>query len=67
MAPLDAVFIQDASWFPIGRQSRGAVAVLYAATEHYTLHRIPIPIYCDNSYQAELYVAWVVLRSRAQA
>ena len=33
----------------------------------YTLHRIPIPIVCDNSYQAELYVAWVVLRARASA
>ena len=26
-----------------------AVAVLHVATEHYTLYRIPIPIYCDNS------------------
>ena len=25
------------------------------------MHCVPIPIYCDNSYQAELYVAWVVL------
>ena len=36
-------------------------------TGHYTLHRIPIPIFCDNLYQAELYVTWVVLRAPACA
>ena len=66
-APLNAVFIQDASWFPSGRHSGGAVAVLDMHTNHYMLHRILIPIFCDNSYQAELYVAWVVLRARASA
>ena len=40
---------------------------LLVKTRHYTLHRIPIPMYCDNSYQAELYVAQVVLQSRAHA
>ena len=41
------------------------MAVLDVATGHYTLHRVPIPIYCDNLYQGGLYVAWVVLRSQA--
>ena len=67
LAPPDAVVIQDASWFPTGRHCSGAVALLDVDTSHYTLHRIPIPIFCDNSYQAELYVAWVVLRSQARA
>ena len=66
-APLDGVFIPDASWFPSGRHIGGAVAVLNVHTDHYTLHRIPIPIFCHNSYQAQLYVAWVVLRARASA
>ena len=66
-APPDAVFIQDAFWFPLGRHSGGAVAVLDVHTDHDELHPIPIPIFCDNSYQAELYVAWVVLRARASA
>ena len=65
--PSDAVFIQDASWFLSGRHSGGVVAVLDVHTDHFELHRIPIPIFCDNSYQAELYVAWVVLRARASA
>ena len=43
------------------------MAVLDVHTDHFELHRIPIPIFCDNSYQAELYVAWVVLRARASA
>ena len=67
MAPSDAVFLQGASWFPTGRHSKGAIAVLDVHTGHYTLHRIPIPILCNNSYEAELYVAWVVLRARACA
>ena len=67
LAPSDAVFLQDASWFPTGRHSGGVVAVLDVHTGHCTLHRIPIPILCDNSYQVELYVAWVVLRARACA
>ena len=67
MAPSDTVFLQDASWFPTGRHSGGVVAVLDVHTGHYTLHRIPIPIFCDNLYQAELYVAWIVLRARACA
>ena len=67
MPPPYAVFIQDASCFPTGRQSGGAVAMLAVVTGHYTLHRIPNPVCCDNSYQADLYVALVVLRSRAQA
>ena len=67
MAPLDAVFIQDASWFASGRHPGGAVAVLNMHTNHYTWHRIVIPIFCDNSYEAELYVAWVVLRAGASA
>ena len=41
--------------------------MLDVGTGHYTLYHIPIPIFCENSYQAELYVAWVVLRSRARA
>ena len=32
MAPSGAVFIRDASWFPMGRQSGGVVAVLDATT-----------------------------------
>ena len=67
MAPSDTVVLQDASWFPTRRHSGGAVAILDVHTGHYTLHRIPIPIFCDNSYQAELYVAWVVLRACACA
>ena len=67
LAPPDAVFLQDASWFPTWRHSGGAVAVLDVHTGHYTLHRIPIPIFCDNSYQAQLYVAWVVPRAHACA
>ena len=43
------------------------MAVLNVHTGHYMLHHIPIPIFCDNSYQAELYVAWVVVRARACA
>ena len=43
------------------------MAVLDVHAGHYALHRIPIPIFCDNSYQAELCVAWVVLRVRACA
>ena len=50
MAPSDTVFLQDASWFPIGRHSGGVVAVLDVHTGHSTLHRIPIPIFCDKSY-----------------
>ena len=59
MAPSDAVFLQGAPWFPTEQQSGGAVAVLDVASGHYTLHCIPIPIDCYNSYQAELYVASV--------
>ena len=67
MALPDVVFLQHASWFPTGRHSGGVVAVLDVDTGHYTLHRIPIAIFCDNSYEAELYVAWVVLRAPACA
>ena len=67
MTPPDVVFLQDASWFPTRRHSGGASAVLDVSTGHYTVHHIPVPIFCDNSYMAELYVAWVVLRSRARA
>ena len=49
MAPSDVVFLQDESWFPTGRHSGGAIAVLDVDTGHYTLHQIPIPIFCDNS------------------
>ena len=36
-------------------------------TGDYTLPRIPIPIFYDNAYQAELYVAGAVLRARVGA
>ena len=67
LAPFHAVFVQDASWFPIGRRSRGAPVVSDVHIGHDTLHHIPMCILCDNSYQAEWYVASVVLRARACA
>ena len=57
-------YIHDASWFPGHHHSGGAVAVLNLDTGAYTVYPIRIPIFCNNSYQAELYVAWAVLRAR---
>ena len=48
-----------------GGTSGGTVAVCDLATGSVSLQEIRIPVSLDNSYHAELFVAWVVLRSNA--
>ena len=43
------------------------MVVLDVHRGHYTLHRIPIPIFCHHRHRAELYVRRVVLRAQAFA
>ena len=59
----EAVLVQDASGFP-NHTARGGLVVADLATGWNQTYRIPIPVHVDGSYQAELYVAWEVLRVR---
>ena len=61
--PDEAVFVQDASWYPI-HTAGGGLVVADPETGWRQAYSIPIPVHVDGSYQAELYVAWEVLRAR---
>ena len=61
--PAEAVFVQDASWYP-NHTAGGGLVVADPATGWHQSYRVPIPVHVDGSYQAELYVAWEVLRAR---
>ena len=54
--------MQDASWYPNHTAGRGLV-VADPETGWSRTYRIPIPVHVDGPYQAELYVAWEVLRA----
>ena len=58
--PDEAVFAQDASWYP-NHTNGGGLVVADPATGWSQTYRIPIPVHVEGSYQAELYVAWEVL------
>ena len=58
-----AAYGHDASWYPGHCLSGSALVVLNLVTGIYKLYPVHIPIFCNNSYQAEVYVAWVVLQS----
>ena len=55
--------MQDASWYP-NHTAGGGLVVAEPTTGWHQTFRIPIPVHVDGSYQAELYVAWEVLRAR---
>ena len=55
--------MQDASWYP-NHTAGGGLVVADPTTGWHRIYRIPIPVHVDGSYQAELYVAWEVLRAR---
>ena len=57
-------YVHDASWYPGHYCSGGALAILNVVTGVYKLYPVHIPFFCNNSYQAEVYVVWVVLQSR---
>ena len=57
-------YVHDASWYPGHCRSGGALTVLNLATGVFKLYPIHIPLFCNNCYQAEVYLAWVVLQSR---
>ena len=59
----EAVLVQDASWYP-NRTAGGGLVVADPETGWRQAYTIPIPVHVDGSYQAELYVAWEVLRAR---
>ena len=56
----EAVFVQDASWYP-NHTARGGLVVADTAMGWSHTYRIPIPLHVDGSYHAELYIAWEVL------
>ena len=60
--PDEAVLVQDASWYP-NHTAGGGLVVADPVTGWSQAYRIPIPVHVDGSYQAELYVAWEVLRA----
>ena len=57
-------YIHDASCYPVHYHTASALTVLNLLTTVYHLNPVHVPIFCNNSYQAEVYVAWVVLPSR---
>ena len=63
IAPLPVHFfvVHDASYLSMTHQAGGACAVVNAVTGDYQLHEVDVPVFVDNSYQAEVYVAWAVL------
>ena len=61
--PVDAVSMQDASWYP-NHTAGGSLVVADPVTGWHQTYRVPIAVHVDGSYQAELYVAWEVLRAR---
>ena len=52
--PVEAVFVQDASWYP-NHTAGGGLVVADPATGWHQTYRVPIPVHMDGSYQAELY------------
>ena len=54
--PAEAVFVQDASWYP-NHTTGGGLVVADPMTGWHRTYRLPIPVHVDGSYQAELYVA----------
>ena len=63
IAPLPTHFfvVHDASYLASTYQAGGACAIVNAVTGDYHLHEVDVPIFVDNSYQAEVYTAWAVL------
>ena len=53
--------VHDVSYLPSTYQAGGACAVVNAVTGDYRLHKVNVPVFVDNSYQAEVYTAWAVL------
>ena len=51
--PVEAVFVQDASWYP-NHTAGGGLVVADPVTGW---HQVPILVHVDGSYQGELYVA----------
>ena len=58
-------YIHDASWFLGHCRSGGALAALNLVIGVCKLYPVHIPMFCNNSHQIEVYVACVVLQSRA--
>ena len=56
--------LHDASWCPKTRRCGGAGAVFCPVTLRYQVYPVPIPLWLDNAYTAELYTAWVALTAR---
>ena len=63
IAPLPTHFfvVHDASYLASTYQAGGGCAVVNAMTGDYHLHEVDVPIFVDNSYQAEVYTAWAIL------
>ena len=57
-------YVQNASWYPGHCRFGGALTLLNPVTGVFKLYPIHIPIFCNNFYQADVYLAWVVLQSR---
>ena len=57
-------YVHAASWYPGHCHSGAALAVPNLVTGVHKFYPVHIPIFCNKSYQAEVYVAWVVLQSR---
>ena len=60
--PDEAIFVEDASWYP-NHTASGGLVVTHPETGWCQAYCIPIPVHVDGSYQADLYVAWEVLRA----
>ena len=52
---------------PVRMVFRRHLAFLDPVSLQYVFYRNPIPILCDNSYQAKMYVPWLVMKSHARA
>ena len=61
--PDEVVFAQDASCYS-GHTVGAGLVVADPGTGWCRSYAIPILVHVDGSYQAELYVAWIVLRAR---
>ena len=58
--PDDMVFIQITSWYP-GHTAGGGLVATNPLTSWRQEYAIPLPLNVDGSYEAELYVVWIVV------
>ena len=58
--------MRHASMMLCGSRGTATLVVLNLTTGAFNLHPVRITIFCNKSYQAQIYVAWVALHSRTQ-